>query len=322
MDGYDLMRRCQDAARLAVWGSDYSSEDRADCASHLIEWVLQRTPGASNQSGCLPMVSDPHVSLHSLIRQAGDWRRSLDRIRATETRAVKADQDLRTAQWTNALDALDPTVLRVAREDAEDAATAGMRRLSRDGVKWSVGGSVWLALYGACRDFSDADVAAELNRPDVETLAPMGRRAIQVAVSGDPIVLLDTLTGGWSGRDKDGRLIYVTRDEREARIRMAGSMALDWRSGTNGGEWPERPTSAEGAREACSVSQTHPRKMTLKLARRSMWASFSTGATTHFHTVAGGRRGRMQAIADGRRALGRQMAGGRRERSVIYQAPR
>jgi hypothetical protein len=255
--------------------------------------------------------------------EASKWRRSFDRTRATETRAVKSDQDLRTAQWTNALDALDPTVLRVAREDAEDAATAGMRRLSRDGVKWSRGGSVWLALYGACRGMSDAEIGAELDRPDVEVLAPMGRRAIQVSVSGDPIVLLDTLTGGWSGRDKDGRLIYVTRDEREARIRMAGSMATEWRSGTNGGEWPERPTSPEGAREACSVSTTYRRRPTIKLLRRSMWtSSVQHGRTVFFRTSVQATRSKLQAIADGRRALGRQQATGRRERPVIYRAPK
>lgn len=79
-----VLSRCTAAASLAMRGENYSTEDRLDCASKLLErlWSDARTPHGLDRADC---------TMTRLSGMAANYRRGLDRLREVERRAAASD---------------------------------------------------------------------------------------------------------------------------------------------------------------------------------------------------------------------------------------
>jgi hypothetical protein len=245
----ELWQRCQSAARLEMRGQRYSSEDRQDCAAQIL------ADGIAALNGAMPTSHDPKHSLGSYCKRSQTIRRSLDRQRDRDIAAAEAEQD--SAAWT--IDALTPDVdptVEVSPVDAWNAASKAAERLG-----FSMTSKPIRALfYGYARDVTGPVVADELamspNAYDVACCR--GREMVResyptaemflLALCGDPVWSVDPSTG-------EPVLTYSVIDDSSEAHTRTHILAEDWRDGTDGGSWPDRPETADDARAACEMRQ-------------------------------------------------------------------
>lgn len=270
MSGEDLLRRCRDAARLEMRGAMFSTDDRLDCAAHIMADGLTETGGA------LPNATDARHSLGSYCKRAQTVRRSVLRERERKTLAAQLEAD--RAAWT--VDALTPDYVHEPLISTPQTAAAMADRLCHrlaqaphsvcDGKAYA---NVWRLLYGYARDLPGAVVAHEIdlspNAYDVacnRARSSIRKRYPQAidwmrALIGEPIPTVDHMSGEPVWR-------YVLTDaSREAHSRTH-LLAADWREGTDGGSWPTRPTDADAARAVCTVTRKRAAPVTASKARK------------------------------------------------------
>lgn len=107
----ELLKRCRDAARMALRSELWSADDKEECTAHLVLTVLEAmalngqgarraSDGTTLVAGELPRRNDPRWSFTALKRAAGDWRDATDRQRdrdallgGDETVTVHVDRD-------------------------------------------------------------------------------------------------------------------------------------------------------------------------------------------------------------------------------------
>jgi hypothetical protein len=242
----ELWQRCQSAARLEMRGSRYSSDDRQDCAAQIM------ADGIAALNGSMPTNHDPKHSLAAYCGRAKNIRRSVDRMRDRDLAALESEQNANA--WS--IGALTPDDIPSAETDPSEAlkmAEDACRRL-----KIADSGPILTLIYGYARDLPSAVVADELEMsPNAYDVACCRGRALVreqyptaedflTALCGDPVWSIDPMTG-------EPMLTFSVTDASKSAHDRTHAMAQDWRSGTDGGSWPERPESAEQARAACEI---------------------------------------------------------------------
>lgn len=322
MTGEQVIARATDAARLSLTGDTYSAEDVRDCAAELVTWVWSTLP----QGAGWPTSEDSRYDLSTLRGRAQNWRRSLDRKRATDAAEAKDRENRRAASWAasvaDAIDRAEDARLR-AQESAEDAARAADLACERLGMER--GAAVWSVFYQWARNEDGATCAAECGvRPGTwrERTAAAGRmiRALYPSAAD----LLPALTGAAVVTAQDGAVLYTLADERTHGYRAPGKLTPP----ENYGPTPVRPSDAEQARELCTVRHTVPRPLTRKLARRAMWRRMTDGSARLYRRYPRGPHGqsrtpsKLERVARARRVIGATLARpGARERGVQRTAP-
>jgi hypothetical protein len=243
----ELLKRCKDAARLEMRGSNYSPEDRQDCASQIMVDGLAETKGAP------PMADDQRHSLAAYCGRAKNVRRSLIRDRERDQTETEA-QSLARA-WS--IDALMPDdvaeIEPVSEAEAWQMVDKIAARLAIDCDQ-----NIATLFYGYIRDMPGPAIAAELeisaNAYDVRCLRakdkirksyPTAKSFLRMLV-GEPTIVVDPMTG-------EPVLRFSRTDDSKAAHDRTHLLAEDWRSGTDGGSWPTRPENAEDARRVCEI---------------------------------------------------------------------
>jgi hypothetical protein len=302
----ELLKRCQDAARLELRPPDFTSEDRTDCAAELVWQVL------AERNGSPPKRSAPEATLTYFCNRAKNWRNAEINRRRAEQRAREAVEDKlvlsAAAEYEIADDLNQPLGYRIAA--AEQAASELVGRLAL-----AQRGPVWAALYERARDCSAEQCAAEQN-VSYETWRKRTQRGAAM------------LRGIFPNASDLLGFLDPAADEVE-RIYRRPSHVRPTREGTNNGERPMRATDASEARELSSVRHQCPTPglaaVNESLNRRGHYvkAPALPSATTESgerrpagHLWIAGRTA-MQARADSLRELGRIRASeSKREQSA------
>lgn len=238
----ELMRRCQDAARLELRGAQFSPDDRLDVAADIMLDVLVSTGGAP------PNREDRRYSLTVLCGRAANCRRSIESRRKRDDTAATEEQD--SNAW--AIDGLTPDVSLPAEVTASEATHAAVEACKRLGLDDSR--APMLALfYGYARDLPGPVVAAELGlSPNAYDVACCRARtlireqyptatAFLKALIGESVPVVDPMTG-------ETVLRYVQQDDSSPAHGRTHLLAKAWRDGTDNGDWPVRQSS-ESRRE-------------------------------------------------------------------------
>lgn len=244
----ELWQRCKDAARLEMRGSMYSPDDRQDCAAQIMADGLATTHGAP------PRRDDPKHSLSAYCQRAKTIRRSVERHRARDLAATESEQDAAALS----LDALMPDEQPIREVTHDEAMAAAREACRRIGFQTHDRSPIRALFYGYARDLPGATIAHELGmspnaydvaccraRTLVRAAYPSATDFLQ-ALCGSPVWTIDRLTG-------EPTLRFALHDDsREAHDRTH-ALAVEWRTGTAAGSWPQRPESVEQARAACQV---------------------------------------------------------------------
>lgn len=181
----DLMSRARAAARLAMRGNGYSTEDRVDCAAHIVERTLEKVPslpmsGDTDRKGSPAQVlawidrvwsGYLHPATHAasvpeqwatfsrMTGLAANYRRTLDRDRARDTADALETAATRSFIPAPGLSSDDPETRGSWRGAAETAnAMLAATGLPSEGLWWNVA-------YAAARSATGMgapDVASEL----------------------------------------------------------------------------------------------------------------------------------------------------------------
>lgn len=255
-------QRCQSAARLEMRGQAYSPEDRQDVAAQIL------TDGIEALKGATPTKHDPKHSLGAYCKRVQTARRSLDRQRARDLEAAQTEEDL--AAWS--IDALTPDDVATVEVSPDDAWKAAGIAASRLGFDIDTEAPIRALFYGYARDVAGPIVAEELDMsPNAFDVARLrGREIVResyptaedflIGLFGDPVWTLDPMTG-------EPVLTFSVVDASKAAHDRTHALAQDWRTGTDGGSWPERPETADDARAVCEVRHRRAAPGTAEKAR-------------------------------------------------------
>lgn len=288
----ELLKRCRSAASLEMRGSSYSHEDRADCAAALMLAALDAT------AGLCPAKDDSRWTLTMQCGRARNFRRALDSERKRDQLAADIAADIAA----NSIDALMPDAHGLDPDASpSDPAVAAAQvtdlALTRLGYGDSAPVSVRTLIYRQLRRMDDASpalIAGELSIGEgtVDRRAQEGRKRIKrdyphaidflrALIDAEPTA---SLAYSHDDLSRPAPTHGKTVAGRELRQRAA-----EWRTGTDAGDYAQRATSAEHAREVCEV--THQRPAPVKASK----------ARARADKLAGGER---QATADALRRLG------------------
>lgn len=145
MDPAELLSRCTAAARMALGGKQWSPDDRADCAGHILLETLSKVDGAGAAESTWHLPADA-ASFRRLVNLAANWRRSVEAARRRDDEDA-AERGRNDAGEDPALAAL----LRPVSPTADDAHRAAREMLTALGVPRL--GKLYPVAYTAARQY-------------------------------------------------------------------------------------------------------------------------------------------------------------------------
>lgn len=145
MEPAELLSRCTAAARMALTGKQWTPDDRADCAGHILLETLSKVDGAGAAESTWHLPADV-ASFRRLVNLAANYRRSVEASRRRDDDDA-AERGLHDAGEDPALAAL----LRPVSPTSDDAHRAAREMLGTLGVPRL--GKLYPVAYTAAREY-------------------------------------------------------------------------------------------------------------------------------------------------------------------------
>lgn len=277
MDPDELLRRCRDAARMAV-RAPYSPDDRAECVADMYTDVclmaaaeMPRRPGrpadvlryidrclsssVAATAATMPRRNDRRVTFTALRNRAEDWRRSRDAARDRD--ALKSGG---AAQKTEHRDEPEDYAQYLVIGAAQSADVAHRAALTIMRELETADYGAYLLLYQWARHIDGKTAADELGFTHDAYRAATSRAARRIRESHSAGRLMAILAG--SPRYRTTEVLFSLRDDSRDAHGRTPALAIDPRDGTVAGAdartlgtWPTRPLDATQAREVCRVTR-------------------------------------------------------------------